>query len=307
MKRLLIVCALCVSFLSSYAQNCNIALQPIVASSSDGNYSSQVESNLINRLRNITSSGGGVSSIDNNQFALVATYDIIEKQIVNGSPIKFVYKLSVSLFVMDLKTNKIYSSFNTEVKGIGNNETEALLNSFKTINKGNGNIKKILDNGTEKIIDYYDNNYKNIIAKAESDAAMKNFDVAIYNLICIPECSVGYSSALETLVIIYQQFVDQPCNENLAQARAAWYASPNSDGASIAGVYLSEIYPDAACYPDAQQLYQEICEQIGEEMRFMLQQYNDAISIERQRLDIMRDIAIEYAKNQPNETVNIFW
>ena len=306
MKRLLLICAFCISLLSSYAQNCNIALQPIVAPSPNGNYYPQVESNLINRLRNITSSGGGVSSLDNNQFALVATYDIIEKQIVSASPVKFVYDLSISLFVMDLKTNNIYSSFNTEVKGIGDSETEALLNAFKSINKGNGNIKKFLANGTEKIIGHYDTNYQNIIAKAKSDAAMKNFDAAIYSLMCIPECSVGYNSASEALITIYQQFVDQHCNENLAQARAAWYASPNSEGATIAGVYLSEIYPDASCYPDAQQLYQEIRDKIDEEYNFMMQQYNDAVSIERQRLDIMRDIAIEYAKNQPKEIVNIF-
>ena len=151
------------------------------------------------------------------------------------------------------------------------------------------------------------NNYQKIIAKAKSDAAMKNFDAAIYTLMCIPECCIGYNAALEALPSIYQQFVNQHCNENLAQARAAWYASPNSDGASIAGVYLSEIYPDAACYQDAQLLFQEIRKQMGEEWKFMMKQYDDAISIERQRLDMMRDIAIEYVKNQPKETVNIFW
>lgn len=307
MKRLLLICTLGMSLICSYAQDCNISLQPIVIPSSDGNYYAQVESYLTNRLRNLAIAGGENASLVNDQFALVATYDIIDKQIINGSPIKIVYNLSVTLLVADLKTNKIYSSFNTEVKGVGDNETKALVNSLKSINQGNVNIKSFIAEGTKNIIDYYDNNYQDIIKKAESEVAMKNFDAAIYTLMCIPECSEGYGAALETLAIIYQQFVNQHCNENLAQARAAWYASPNSDGASIAGVYLSEIYPDAACYPDAQQLYQEIREQIGEEMKFMLQQYNDAISIERQRLDIMRDIAIEYAKNQPNETVNIFW
>lgn len=307
MKRLFSIFALGMSLLCSYAQNCDIALQPIVTPSADGNYFPQVESYLTNRLRSLTIGSGGASSLDNNQFALAATYDIIDKQIVGGAPTKIVYHLSVSLFVVDLKSCKIYSSFNTELKGVGDNETKALINCFKGINKGNGDIKTFIADGTKKIIGYYDNNYQKIIAKAKSDAAMKNFDAAIYTLMCIPECSSGYNAALETLPIIYQQFVDQHCNENLAQARAAWYASPNSDGASIAGVYLSEIYPDAACYQEAQQLFQEIRKQMGEEWKFMMKQYNDAIAIERQRLDMMRDIAIEYAKNQPKETVNIFW
>lgn len=307
MKRLSLICILGMSLLCSFAQDCVIALQPIVTPSADGNYFPQVESYLTNRLRGLTIGGAGVSSLDNNQFALAATYDIIDKQIITGAPTKVVYNLSVSLFVVDLKANNIYSTFETELKGVGDNETKALINSFKAINKGNGNIKKFIAEGTSKIVDYYNNNYQKIIAKAKSDAAMKNFDTAIYALMCIPECSSGYNAALETLPIIYQQFVDQHCNENLAQARAAWYASPNSDGASIAGVYLSEIYPDAACYQEAQQLFQEIRKQMGEEWKFMMKQYDDAIAIERQRLDMMRDIAIEYAKNQPKETINIFW
>lgn len=307
MKRLSLICILAMSLLYSFAQDCLIALQPIVTPSTDGNYFPQVESYLTNRLRGLTTGSGGASSLDNNQFALAASYDIVDKQIISGTPTKVVYNLSVSLFVVDLKTCKVYSSLEIELKGVGDNETKALINSFKPFNRSNGSIKKFISDGTRKILDYYDNNYQKIIAKAKSDAAMKNFDAAIYTLMCIPECSTGYNAALEALPSIYQQFVDQHCNENLAQARAAWCASPNHDGASVAGLYLSEIYPDAACYGDAQLLFQEIKKQMGEEWKFMMKQYNDAIEMERQRLDMMRDIAIAYANNQPKETIKIFW
>ena len=307
MKRLSLICILAMSLLYSFAQDCLIALQPIVTPSTDGNYFPLVESYLTNRLRGLTTGSGGASSLDNNQFALAASYDIVDKQIISGTPTKVVYNLSVSLFVVDLKTCKVYSSLEIELKGVGDNETKALINSFKPINRSNGSIKNFISDGTRKILDYYDNNYQKIIAKAKSDAAMKNFDAAIYTLMCIPECSTGYNAALEALPSIYQQFVDQHCNENLAQARAAWYASPNHDGASVAGLYLSEIYPDAACYGDAQLLFQEIKKQMGEEWKFMMKQYNNAIEMERQRLDMMRDIAIAYANNQPKETLKIFW
>ena len=70
--------------------------------------------------------------------------------------------------------------------------------------------------------------------------------------------------------------------------------------------YLSEIYPDAACYKDAMDLFKEIKRQLGEEWKFMMKQYNDAVAIETQRMEMMREIAIAYAKNQPKETINIF-
>ena len=231
----------------------------------------------------------------------------MDKQIIGGSPLKVVYNINASLFVVDLKGENIYSSFNVDLKGVGDNETKALINSFKGLNGANEELKRFLLDGKKKIIAYYDNNFVQIISKTKADAEMKNFDAAIYSLLSIPECSKGYSTALEMLPVVYRQFVNQHCNENLAQARAAWYSSPNSDGASIAGVYLSEIYPDASCYSDAMLLFKEIRKHMGEEWKFVMKQYNDAIALERQQMNMMRDIALAYAQNQPKETFNIFW
>ena len=107
---------------------------------------------------------------------------------------------------------------------------------------------------------------------------------------------------------VYQQFVNQHCNENLAQARAAWIAAPNSEGAATASIYLSEIYPDAACYGNAMELANEIKKQMGEEWKFMMRQWADNISLERQRINALRDISIAYANSQPKtEITNVFW
>lgn len=305
MKKILLTLILGFNILYSLSQNCHIAFTPLVIPSSTGGDNTHVDNYLYNRLRSLILNNGGIA-IENNQFAIAMSYDILNKQVLSGIPIKIVYNLNISMFIVDTNNKKIYSSFNTEVKGIGDSETKALINCFKGIGLANNNIKQFIEKGEKGIIDYYDNNYQKIIAKATSDAALKNFDTAIYALLCIPECCKGYEAALIHLPVIYKQFVNQHCNENLAQARAAWYASPNSDGASVAGVYLSEIYPDAACYKDAMDLFKEIKRQLGEEWKFMMKQYNDAVAIETQRMEMMREIAIAYAKNQPKETINIF-
>lgn len=305
MKKILLTLILGFNILYSLSQNCHIAFTPLVIPSSTGDDNTQVDKYLYNRLQSLMLNNGG-TPIENNQFAMAISYDILNKQIASGTPIKIVYNLNVSMFIVDTKNNTVYSSYNTEVKGIGDNETKALVNCFKSIGLSNKNIKDFIEKGEKSIIDYYDSNYQKIIAKATSLAAMKNFDAAIHALLCIPECCKGYETALSHLPVIYKQFVNQHCNENLAQARAAWYASPNSEGASVAGVYLSEIYPDAACYKDALALFKEIKIQLGEEWKFMMKQYNDAVAIETQRMEMMREIAIAYAKNQPKEAINIF-
>lgn len=307
MKRILFALILSVNVLFTFSQECNISLQPIVVPSSDGSYYPQIESYLTNRLQNITLEAGGTSSLSSEQFGIALSYNTLDKQVIGGVPAKIVYNINASLFIVDLKGQTVYSSCSLELKGIGNNETKALINCFKGLNVGNEDVKRMIQDGKKQIINYYDNNFTKIIAKAKTDAGMKNYDAAIYSLLSIPECSKGYGPALEMLPIVYRQFVNQHCNENLAQARAAWYASPNSDGASVAGVYLSEIYPDASCYQDAMQLFKEIRKQMGEEWKFVMKQYNDAMALEHQRMNMMWEIALAYAKNQPKETTNIFW
>ena len=263
---------------------------------------------LTNRLRTLTSKANAVGGLENSQFAIAAGYDIINKQIVAGTPTKIIYDINIYLNIVDLKGEKVYSTYSKELKGIGDNETKALINTFRKVSNSNREISAFIQQGKQRIIDYYDTNYLNIIKEAQALAAMKNFDAAIYSLMMVPQCCKGYDAAVKELKTVYQQFVNQHCNENLAQARAAWMAAPNSEGAATASVYLSEIYPDAACYGDALELVKEIKKQMGEEWKFMMRQYADNISLERQRISAMREISIAYANSKPKtEITNIFW
>lgn len=297
----------CIS-ISIHAQDCDIPLRPLVTQSADGSYYPQVVNYLTNRVRMLTSKSSGVGGMENSQFALAFGYDVLDKHIVSGAPTKIIYNVSVSMHIVDLKSQKVYATYSNEMKGIGDNETKALINTFQKVNVSNVNIQNFIQQGKQKIMDYYDNNYQNIIKGAQTLAAMKNFDAAIYNLMMVPECSKGYEAVNKELMNVYQLFVNQHCNENLAQARAAWISAPNSEGAATASIYLSEIYPDAACYGDAIALANEIKKHMGEEWKFMMRQWADNISLERQRINAMRDISIAYANSQPKtEITNIFW
>lgn len=307
MKKLLLSLICYLSISTGWCQNCDIQLVPIITPSADGSHYPQVTNFLTNRLRIITSEPTGISGLVSSQFAIAASYDVIDKQIITGTPTKIVYDLNLSLYILNINDEKIYASYSKELKGVGDNETKSLINAFGKITPDNKGISTFVLTGKRKVVEYFDNNYQNIIRTAQTLSAMKNFDAAISKLMAVPECCIGYEAILKELRKTYQSFVNQHCDENLAQARAAWVASPNADGASIAGVYLSEIYPDAACYQDAINLYKEIQKQMGEEWKFIMKQWNDNVKLEQQRIDAMRDIAIAHAQSQPKEITKIFW
>ena len=307
MKKIIFFLIAIGSWITVQAQDCDIALRAIISPSPNGVETPQADNYLSNRLRQLTCQSVQLSSLNNDQFAIAANYDVLDKQIIAGAPTKIVYTLSLNLFIVDIKNSKIFNSFNIELKGVGNNETKALINCYRNVNNANKEIMSFVKIGKNKIIDFYNNNYQNIIKSAQKLAILKNYDEALYYLSSVPECCVGYNNVMVEMKKIYQQFINQHCAENIAQARAAWYSSPNIDGASVASVFLSEIYPDADCYSDALALYKEIKKKMGEDWKFVMQQYKDSIDLERQRINAMREIGIAYANSQPKEITNIFW
>lgn len=294
MNRVLIISLVFLFCSISYGQNCLIPLQSLV----NTDCSPEVSNYITNKLKSLTSTSDAMGAIENAQFAITLDYNVRDKQILSGSPTKIIYVIEATIQILDLKGNRNFATYTKDIKGIGDNEQKALINAFQKINSTDINLKKFLNEGHNRIIDYYNTNYEQIINKARLLASTRHYDEALYNLMTIPECCNGYGLVMNVSYTIYQQFIDQHCNENLAQARAAWIASPNREGAISASIFLSEIYPDAACYEDAIHLANEIKNQMGEEWKFTLKQWDDNISLERQRIEAMREIGISFAKSK---------
>jgi hypothetical protein len=70
---------------------------------------------------------------------------------------------------------------------------------------------------------------------------------------------------------------------------------------------LSEIDPSASCFNEAQTIAKTADTKVDAEEKkqwdFQMKQYNDAVSIEKQRVEAIKEIAVSYYKSQPT-TVN---
>lgn len=179
-NRINLFIVLCALSLSMRAQDCDIPLTPVVLVPSSGDASSEVTQYISDRLHTLISKSGNMSALGESQFALVLDYNVIDKQIVDGAPTKVLYEIATNLQIINSKSKTAFCSFYQTLKGIGDNEQKALLNAFLRINTSNERLQEFITSGKNKIVEYYEKNYHHIIKEAQTLAATRKFDNAIY-------------------------------------------------------------------------------------------------------------------------------
>ena len=305
-KIFLFAFAICMlTFQSGKAQECDIPLMVVLTGQID-ELPPGADSFLENKLRQIATSNGLAADQNFTQFAITTKIHLLDKEILPGPPRNFVLNMEVTLYIADFWGEKVFASTTINVKGVGSNETKAYTEGIKKINPNHKDIQAFVSNAKNKIVEYYDANYPTIIKKAQSMAGMKSYDEAMFHLMSIPACSKGYDEALKASAVVYQQYVDHMCDQYLNRAKMAWAAEQNSYGAEQAGEYLTHIYPDAKCYGEANKLYKEIKAKVLDDWKFVIKMYDDAVSLEKQRINAWKEVGVAYGKGQKATTV-VFW
>lgn len=283
----------------------NIPLMVIIPEQTDDMPAGAVSS-LQNKLNQIVSASGIGSFDQYSQFCILVSVDKLTSNIVGGAPPMFAQTLGFTFSVVDQLNLNIISSTTVEAKGAGTNEAKAYIQCIKQLNAQSPQLKTFMSQARTKIITYYTENCDRIIAKANTLAAMKDYEQALFLITQIPDlCTDCYAKASKATLPIFQKYVDELCVRNLAQAKSIWAANQNAQGAEMAGEYLANIYPDAKCYGDAQILYKEIKGKVLADWKFVMKIYQDGVDLESQRIKAIRDIGVAYGTNQKPITANI--
>ena len=320
MKKLIIFClasGLC--FLTASAQNtlsksddlARISLTPVVPEQMDGMPENAL-SVLDNKLQQIATSNGLGGINYNTRFIITCKVVLITKDIIPGPPGMHAYNMDVTLYIADYFSKNVFATTTISAKGVGTNENKAYINGITNINAGSSQFKSFVEKGKQKIIEYYNSRCDFIIKEALTMASTDQYRQVIYKLMSIPDvCKDCYDKAMNEVPDVYKRFINYVCNKNLAAAKAVWTANPNSTGANAVAGYLADIYPDAACYGDAQKLIGEIGKKIlADEKRnwnFMLKVWDDNVSLESQRINAMREIGVAWGNNQPQTIYDVNW
>ena len=284
-----------------------IALTIIVPEGIDG-FPEGAKSVLSNKLFQVATANGLAAGENFGRFFITAIPSILTKDVVPGPPTQVAQNMEITFYIADYFDQKVFATTSISCKGVGTNDTKAYIEAIKRIGANSPQLKEFIENGKQKIVDYYIAQCDNIINKAKSLAGQKSYEEALYLLTAIPEATGGcFSKSLVETQNVYQQYVNQLCDVNFALAKSAWAAEQNSAGAQKAGIYLSNIYPDAACYGEAEKLYKEIKGKVLDDWKFVMKMYQDGVNLESQRINAWRDVGVAFGKNQQPTTYNIAW
>jgi len=269
---------------------------------------------LMTKLSQITTNNGMGGSQANSRFIITASVNIGTKDIIAGPPQLISQNINITFFVGDALTNTVFSNTTIAIKGVGTNENKAFIDALNSINPKNKELLALLEEGKSKIVLYYNSQCDFILTKSKALTDQQKYKEAIYELMLVPKvCKTCYDNCLQAVQPIYKKLIDRECTLKLNEAKTIWAANPNSNGAAKVTPLLSEINPDAACYNDALAFSETVRKKIEVDEKqnwdFKMKQYSDGIKLEQQRINAVKQIALEYLKNQPQTIVynHIIW
>ena len=297
-KHFLATIVAAMTFLPSQAQ---IMLSPIIDSAING----LTENNVTiaeGRLRSVISSLGMESGYGG-RFVLACKVAALQRE-VSGT--KLIQHLEINFAVGDNMSNACFGYTSMEALGIGNTEGQAMTAALKNI-KSTPQLKKIIAESKQRIIDYYEKNGPSIIKKAQGLITAQQWEEALYELTAIPEECSCYKQALAMMEKVYETQLNHDAAQILAQAQAMWAADPNPGyTAEEAMRLLGQINTSAACYPQAQALMKKIeartkavtDREYRDKVAMDKARLNAAVAVTKARIQACRDVAVAYARRK---------
>ena len=281
--------------------------------------SKEIVSLLETKMKEIVSNNGIASTDVNPRFVITATVNVLNKDIVAGPPQMISQNLSITFSIDDVIEQKVFSTATISLIGVGTNETKALIGAIKKINPNNIDYKILIEEGKTKIIAFYQSNCDLILKETTLLSQQGNYNQAIYNLALVPNvCSDCYQSCLKLQGEIYTKKIESEGKEAYQKAQSIWAQSPNKEIAPQVTSLISQINPRVSFIKDVNSFAKEVSTTVqNQELREWEQsvkEYNDRLEsakkqsdrdfqLQQMRIKTYRDIAVEYAKNQPKREI----
>jgi hypothetical protein len=267
-----------------------VSLNPFI--SNEEIMGQKTESMLMSKLNQIATFGGMSGSGFDNRFVITPHIQELEASQTATFPQKTAVHLSVGIYIGDGTDGTLFSSYVMEVKGIGDDKDDAYASALKKIRPNTPELQEQVLIGKKRILQYYNLISSNIINSAKAAAQSGKYDEALNMLFSIPLSCKDFDAA-QSLIGRYGNISLEKTNQLLVdEARAAWSASPNEDGAENARKIMGKITTPSA----------EITSKVNtlsKEMAQRLKSVKDReMKLEEQEVQNRKDIALADIKKE---------
>lgn len=189
--------------------------------------------------------------------------------------------------VVDVQTETVFNSYKSEFKGVGDSEEKAFISGARNLNFKNQGFMKFLKESEQKIFKYFESNCSKIVAEAESEAKMRNYDMAFSLVNSIPsEADSCFIMVQDKKLEFFNLALNSSCADILNKMRAELgkFNDPSASGFNSEAMdYYSMIDSKSDCYADAQKEYKAYLSKLNPKAKRDWQQkmqvYKDTIAL----------------------------
>lgn len=288
---------ICCSILEVSAQEegdrSGIALNVIVSDLGD-DFRSNDESTLETRLQQLASNYGTGGSNFNPNFVLVPDVIINDYEMMGGAPPRTLAKLEIILKIANAESQTIFSSTSVKTSGVGDNKKEAISEAIKKMDTRGDKLEELVGSAKKEIVQYYNNQCQNILKKADANLNADKFGAAFSYLYRIPAEADCYEKAMDKVDKYFTRYQQVKCSKLISAAEAA-YGAGDLD---LAAQKLALIPSSSECSEEASELADEMKDE-------RIMKYKTEAEIEKLKVESAREIALAFAKNQPDKVVDI--
>ena len=251
------------------------------------------------KLTHILSTNGIVSTSYNTGLVLQPNLIINANNIVEGGMQDInVTNITLQLLIKQDQTNIIFSSFSKELKGTGRSQGLAINNAINSLSANDTSIINFIEKGKEKLHSYYQNNCSKIIYEANNLNKSGKYEESLALLLSIPESTSCFGVAKNKSLEIYKNYEKKICSDYLKQANVSIAEKDYSSAFQT----LLVIDNSSPCSSQINTLIKTIENKINADEKkqwdMQVKVYNDSVSLDKHRLNAIKDIAVSYYKSQ---------
>jgi hypothetical protein len=239
----------------------------------------EAASQLENRMHQLITANGIADTDPNGRFVITAKSFIVTKDIIGGAPQRISQKIDFTFMIGDIIENKVFESYTFSAIGIGINENKSYINAISKMKTSSPQFTSFIEKAKEKIIQYYVARCEQIVLDAKQQAANRDYQQAIYQLMQVPNICDCAETCHNLMIEYYEAYTETTAAGLLNEAKAVWASSPNSDGASKAADIIARIPADTKIQSQLDALVAEINKKLREDEKrdwaFKMKQYED--------------------------------